>query len=138
MIIDKIKKKDLVLTIFLVGFIIFLCGELFVYYSPLSSLTCGIIYISDCMSAIGFPAIIFGKWLIATSAILLLARERMIGRWVYFGASFLVISIILIGMTHVSPFWGKDAIATLCGIIFAVVTLFWVVADALIARRKGK
>ncbi len=99
-----------------------------------NNVTCNEFYVWD----IGDPGVILGKWLIATSVILLFAREQMVKRWAYFGGAFFVVSLILVGMTHASLFWGKDAIATLCGIVFVVVTLFWVIADALIARRKVK
>lgn len=95
-------------------------------------------YCTDRITHIGEPTFTYSKWLLITAFILLFVRDAIIRRWSFFAVPYLLISMILIAMAPVSPFWGKDAIANLLGMVFVAVSLLWIGVHVLLIRRHEK
>lgn len=99
---------------------------------------CDSFYGNDCMDAIGYPALQLAHWLIPTVLIVLFTPYVFLKRWLIFSGIFLLLSFYAISQTAAGPFYGKETIAGLLGILLLVITVIWLLIHLFISRRKKR
>lgn len=113
-------------------------GYIYTYLEPYRSYECDAFYGQMCAATLGHPAIQLSYWLIPIALLVMFSPRTFYKRWIRFAVIYFIAILYLVHVTRVTPYLGKETMATFFGIVMLTITIIWLLIHIFISSRKSK